>query len=86
MTKFEEDAVEQIRSAINVIQVDENEVGRRLANLHPTLQQGFMRMIVGFLKEIAAKEYVDARNEAAHKLAKLLLEDVHEDNLYLPLI
>ncbi len=86
MTKFEDDAVEQISRAINVIQVDEEEVGRRLANIHPTLQQGFMRIVVGFLQEMAAKDYVDARNEYARDLAKLLLKDVNEGEMYLPLI
>jgi len=86
MTKFEEDAVAQIRSAINVLQVNEAEVGAEIANLHPTLQQGFARIVVGFLTELAAKEYVDERNEAAHKVAKLLLEDLTPEQLYLALI
>lgn len=86
MTKFEEDAVAKIKSAINVLQVNEAEVGAAIANLHPTLQQGFARIVVGFLKEMAAKEYVDSRNDAAHKLAKLLLEDIAQDEIHLPLI
>lgn len=86
MTKFEKDAVAQIKSAINVLQVDEDEVGAAIANLHPTLQQGFARIVVGFLKELAAKEYVDGRNDAAHKLAKLLLEDLTPEDMFLPLI
>jgi hypothetical protein len=86
MSKFEDDAVDTIRSAINVIQVDEEEVGRRIANLHPTLQQGFARVIVGFLKSVAEKQYVDGRNEATKQLVTKLLDGVSDDDLYLPLI
>lgn len=86
MSKFEDDAVNQIRSAINVIQVDEGDVGRRIAELHPTLQQGFARMVVGFLKAISEKDYVDGRNAATKLLAVKLLSGVSDDELYLPLI
>jgi len=86
MSKFEDDAVEQISSAINVIQVDEGDVGRRIANLHPTLQQGFARIVMGFLKEMAEKTYVDGRNEATKRLAGKLMAGVSEDDLYLPLV
>jgi len=86
MSKFEEDAVNQIRTAINVIQVDEGKVGEAVANLHPTLQQGFMRMAIGFLTAVAGKEYVDARNEATRDLAKKLLGSLTSDDMFLPLI
>jgi len=41
-----------------------------LANDHPTLQQGVMRLFVAFVQEMAAKPYVDARNERSRDLAR----------------
>lgn len=86
MTKFEDEAVDQISRAINVIQVNEGDVGRRLSGLHPTLQQGFMRVIVGFLQSVAKKDYVDARNERTRDLARQMLDGLEDTDLYLPLI
>jgi hypothetical protein len=86
MRNVEKEAVDQIRTAINVMSCNEAEVGVGVANLHPTLQQGFARIAVSFLKEMAAKEYTDLRNEATHKLAKRLVEDLTPEDMFLPLV
>jgi hypothetical protein len=64
-------------------------VAAALASDHPTLQQYFMRVAVAFMREMAAKTYVDARNEASHAAAKVALEAWDKENKggpYLPLI
>lgn len=53
---------------------------------HRTLQQGFTRLCVEWLKVCASDSYrFDARNESSHILAKKMIEAV-EDELYLPFI
>lgn len=47
---------------------------------HPTLQQQTMRVIVEYLRGMAAKEYVDARNESSRDLARALVKTIDEDN------
>lgn len=44
-----------------------------LAQTHPTLQQGLMRLFVAFVREMAAKTYVDARNEASKHVAEAIV-------------
>ena len=65
----------QIEDILNCMCLDEELIGRCLAEgAHPTLQQGFMRLVKGFVEAEASKPYFDARNEAAVKLAKELNE------------
>lgn len=71
---------------LNCLSCDERRIGFKIAEEHPTLQQSFMRAVIGFLQAEAAKTYVDARNEQTRDLAKRLLSGVSEDDLYLPLI
>ena len=53
---------------------------------HRTLQQGFTRLCVEWLKVCASDNYrTDARNESSHLLAKKMIEAV-EDEMYLPFI
>ena len=60
----------QIEDIINCMAINEELIGECLAEGHPTLQQGFMRLVKGFIKAEASKPYCDARNEATVKLAK----------------
>ena len=55
---------------------------------HRTLQQQMTRVCVMWLEHLAALEEpgYDLRNEASVKLAKRLLSEVEEHDLYLPLI
>ena len=64
-------------------------VARALANNHPTLQQYFMRTCVAFMREMAEKGYVDARNEDSRNAARVALAAWDKENPggpYLPLI
>jgi hypothetical protein len=60
-------------------------VAEIMANDHPTLQQGVMRLFVQYVNVMATKEYTDARNEASVNLAKKLVDE-WGDGPYLPLI
>ena len=57
-----------------------------LANDHPTLQQGYMRLVYQFLKLMAAKTYTDARNEGSVKWARQIIQSTGEYGPSLPLI
>ena len=62
-----------IHGILNCLSLDEELVGRCLAEgAHPTLQQGFMRLVKGFVEAEAEKPFFDDRNEATVKLAKEL--------------
>ena len=63
---------QEIENAINCMALNEELIGECIAEGHPTLQQGFMRLVKGFIKAEASKSYCDARNEATVKLAKEL--------------
>jgi hypothetical protein len=84
--KDEKEAAEQIADAINNMSINENEVGIRLAEQHPTLQQNFMRTVVGFLQAMKAKSYTDARNEGSQRLAQKMIEGLDEGDLHLPFV
>jgi len=63
-------------------------LGERMATIHPTLQQNFMRVVLAFIKAEAKKcehGYFDGRNEATAKLCAKLQEVIGED-AYLPFI
>ena len=84
MSKLHEQNIYQsISRAINVMGYDGNAVGELLAHDHPTLQQDFMRIVVGFIKTQAEKDYFDLRNEATGKVCKKLNE-VLTDEEYFP--
>jgi hypothetical protein len=76
-TKDQEEAAQAISNFINRhgSSVSVGYVAELMANDHPTLQQGIMRMFVAFVREMAKKEYSDARNEASVNLAKTLVDE-----------
>jgi len=83
---------EQLAQAIsnfcNRMGTDQKAVARALANDHPTLQQGIMRLFVAFVQEMAQKSYTDARNERSVELARQITA-LWQDSPYgppLPLI
>jgi hypothetical protein len=61
-------------------------VGAAMANDHPTLQQGMMRLFVAFVREMAKKPYADLRNQASVDLAKGLVKEWGEYGPYLPFV
>lgn len=67
-------------------QRDEAEMGAAMADIPAGLPQGFARIVVGFLKAMAAKEDVDKSDEATHKLAKLFLAAAEPGDLDLPVV
>lgn len=75
-----------IMRELNIMAVNENEIGKVMATDHPTLQQGAMRMAMGFIQAMASNQFVDDRNRASHELAKKLMAAVKDDLIYLPLI
>ena len=70
----------------NYMGTDLVEVGRLIASDHPTLQQNFMRVIIGFIEAQAIKTYSDARNEATVNQCKLFKSTIDDLGVYLPYI
>lgn len=63
-----------ISSFVNSSSLDKIEqLAKEMAKDHPTLQQNKMRLACAFIEEMAAKPYVDARNESSHKIAKSMI-------------
>jgi len=55
---------------------------------HRTLQQGFTRVLVAWIRHLASlkENWYDLRNEASVKLAKKIMESVPYESLFLPFI
>lgn len=53
---------------------------------HRTLQQGFTRLVVAWILDLAKREHYDLRNEASVMLAKKIVESVGADSLFLPTV
>lgn len=85
-SKAETEAYKAISQQCNYMGTNLAEVGRMLANDHPTLQQNFMRIIIGFVETQADKEYSDLRNEATVNACKRFKETYSVDGLYLPYV
>ena len=74
-----------LEDMVNNTLFDSEFVASKMARMHPTLQQSFMRLCVAFIKEMSAKTYSDGRNEAAVTLAKSFYRVIEEENnAYLP--
>ncbi len=84
MSKNEEEAKQKIIRECNYMGMDLFEVGKMLAWEHNTLQQNFMRVVVGFIKEEAKKDYSDLRNEQTVLICKELVK--HLEEVYLPYV
>jgi|Deesub1362B_J571_1020462.scaffolds.fasta_scaffold15179_2 hypothetical protein len=76
------DGAAQIERIINTHPDIPEQIGRKLANIHPTLQQNFMRMVLAFIQEMASKKYWDLRNEASVEIAKILWEELKKTKYY----
>jgi len=79
----------QIESMVNTYCHEElEELGERLAEMHPTLQQNFMRVVRAFIKTQAEKKYWDKRNEDTVKICRELWRILKETDYCggLPLI
>lgn len=80
-------AANDLFDAINNFSFNEKNFAISTTNQHRTLQQKFFRMIVDTIRLYGSEDYhYDGRNEAAHKLAKKILESGVLDEAYLPCI
>lgn len=76
-----------ISQAINIMGCNEKLTGNYLATrTHRTLQQGFMRLVLGFIEAEATATSYDARNEDTVLLCKELQKTIETYNKGLPLI
>ena len=67
-----------VSNFVNVFGGDNETFVKTLANDHPTLQQGITRLVIRFLRAMAAKEYVDDRNRAAVNAARVMVNALNE--------
>ena len=84
-----EDVVKALSDFVNCHSTpDFAEVIKLMSREHRTLQQQMTQVCVLWLKHLATLDEpgYDLRNEASVRLAKRLLSEVEENNLYLPLI
>lgn len=86
MTRSEDDSYNVISKQCNYMGTDLAEVGRLLAHDHPTLQQNFFRIVIGFIEAQSEKTYCDLRNEATVEQCKKFRETYPEDGMYLPYV
>jgi len=85
MTEAQELA-KKISDYLNTSWGKTDELVKELETMHPTLQQLFTRVCVGWLKSLAERKYYDGRNVASVKLAKKILQNLNEEDLRLPMI
>lgn len=86
-------AIAECMSALNVMgsgKACEEAAVRAFSISHRTLQQQFVKLVIlPILRKLAANyesSNYDGRNKQACKLAHLMLADLTDDDLYLPLI
>lgn len=79
--------VETVSEMLNVFGFNTEGFCKLFSREHRTIQQGFTRLCVEWLKTCASDNYCyDGRNEASHEVAKKLLENICEDDISLPFI
>jgi len=80
-----DEVLSAVEDYINTFNTDKiRELGRRLARIHPTLQQNFMRLVIAFIEAEAEKYekgHYDARNHATAEICKELWEIVKDKGL-----
>lgn len=77
----------EITDILNGNSMKAGKIGSEIASFaHPTLQQNFMRMAVGFIKEQATNGRPDGRNEQTVELCKKIWTSWGEMEPCLPFI
>jgi len=72
---------------VNVMDGDrERRFVEEMALQHRTLQQGFTRLMIEWIKHLAKVKHYDPRNEASVMLARKIKERLDETDLHMPLI
>jgi hypothetical protein len=82
-------AVEAVSIMVNNMSYNPEEFVKMMGIEHRTLQQSFTRLCVAWMEHMALKydqNKYDGRNEASAKLGKLFVENIEEEDRYLPLI
>lgn len=74
----------QLSRFVNSFDFDEKAAAKAMATDHPTVQQGYMRLVCSFIHEMAIKTYCDDRNRDSVELAQTLDKIIKVP--YLPLI
>jgi hypothetical protein len=79
MKKTAQDLYNDISRFVNGARPAEvKELAQLLSNDHPTLQQSTMGLCLQFIKAMADKSYVDARNEDSKAHAQAALEGIKQ--------
>lgn len=82
MTNPQEDA-QKIADVLNNISLQNREVAKILANIHPTSQTDIMRFCMAFIRELSEKtNCIDLRNERAVKVAKKIASTIEYDEFF----
>lgn len=68
------EAVETISGLVNDMLLPDTLIARQFMTLHRTLQQNLFRIFILTIGQWAMQEHYDARNEAAVKLSKKIME------------
>jgi hypothetical protein len=61
-------------------------IGQQLAHIHPTLQQNFMRLAMGFVSEVVKVDNADGRNQATLNNCKKIWKALDEMEPPLPFL
>lgn len=84
---LEESLSNAISEGVNRYSLSHERFCNEMSHDHRTLQQSFTRLCIEWIKFCASDEYrTDGRNEATKKACKKIVENVSEEDLYLPFI
>jgi len=70
---------EEFSRFVNNYNCKEDQFVEKILNDHPTLQQSSMRVILKVVEGMAAKEYVDGRNQSSRDVCRKLLAGYTEE-------
>lgn len=74
-----------LEDALNSITWDEKKFAQSVRFMHRTLQQNLFRTVIATIREMGSDDFLtDDRNQAAHDIAKKILESGALDVAYLP--
>lgn len=69
---------------VNDMCFEDKELAEKMSKTHPTLQQNFMRLCVGFIVRMSQKPFYDDRNKVSVELAKKMVEAIKDEGSYIP--
>lgn len=77
---------ENVSNGINCGNLNVKEFAQAMNKDHRTLQQGFTKLCIAWLEELATNGSSDLRNESAYKFATKVMTLTTEDERYMPFI